>query len=118
MLVQIYQVSADGKPITGTLQEKIIARQVTADLSEELADTRLAHGEQMALDYLAPRHPDAQATVVRVHVEPDYFYSGLYRSLLEAEPDAKGANLLRAALKNSLESPYDLYVQRHSLSMP
>ena len=116
--MQIYQESADKQLIEGTLQEKIIARQVSLDLSEELADTRLAPGERRVLDYLAPRHPDAQATVVRVHVEPDYFYSGLYRSLLEAEPDAKGANLLRAALKNSLESPYDLYVQRHSLSMP
>jgi len=116
VLVQIYQASADGKPITGTLQEKIIARQVTADLSEELTDTRLAHGEQMALDYLAPRHSDARTIVMRVHVEPDYFYSGLYRSLLEAEPDSKGASPLRAALKNSLESPYDLYVQHYSLS--
>lgn len=116
VLVQIYQASADGKPVTGTLQEKIIARQVTADLSEELADTRLAHGERAVLNYLVLRHPDAQAIIMRVHVEPDYFYSGLYRSLLEAEPDSKGANLLRAALKNSLESPYDLYVWHYSLS--
>lgn len=118
VLVQIYQASADGKPVTGTLQEKIIARQVTADLSEELADTRLAHGEQMALDYLVPHHPDAQVIVMRVHVEPDYFYSGLYHSLLETGTDGKGTSLLRTALKNSLESSYDLYVQRYSLWIP
>jgi len=117
-LVQIYQASSDGKPIAGTLQEKIIARLVTEDLSEELADTRLAHGEQMALDYLAPRHPDTQIVVMRIHIEPDYFYSGLYRSLLETGSGGRGTSLLRAALKNSLESGYDLYVQRYSLSIP
>ena len=115
--MQIYQESAGKQLIEGTLQEKIVARQVSADLSEELADTRLAPGERMVLDYLVPRHPDAQAIVMRVHVEPDYFYSGLYRSLLEAGSDSKRANLLRAALKNSLESPYDLYVQHYSLSI-
>lgn len=31
-------------------------------------------------------------------MELDYFYSGLYSSLLETEPDGKDANLLRAAL--------------------
>ena len=115
--MQIYQESAGKQPIEGTLREKIVARQVSADLSEEMADTRLAPGERTALDYLVPRHPDAQAIVMRVHVEPDYFYSGLYRSLLETEPDGNGAGLLRAALKSSLESAYDLYVQRSSLSM-
>ena len=115
VLMQIYQASADGKPVTGTLQEKIIARQVTADLSEELADTRLSHGEQAVLDYLVPHHPDAQVIIMRVHVEPDYFYSGLYRSLLETGTGGKGTSLLRTALKNSLESSYDLYVRRYSL---
>lgn len=115
--MQIYQGSAGKQPIEGTLQERIIARQVSMDLTEEISDTRLAPGERAVLDYLVPRHPDAQAIIVRVHVEPDYFYSGLYRSLLETEPDGKGAGLLRAALENSLESGYDLYVQHYSLSI-
>ncbi len=115
---QIYQVSTDNKPIEGTLREKVIARQVSVDLSEEVADTRLAPGERAVLDYLVPRHPNAQALILRVRVEPDYFYSGLYRSLLETEPNGKGTSLLRAALKNSLESGYDLYVQHYFLSIP
>lgn len=115
---QIYQVSTDNKPIEGTLREKIIARQVSVDLSEEMSDTRLAPGEQAVLDYLVPRHPNAQTIIMRVHVEPDYFYSGLYRSLLKTEPNGKGKDLLRTALKSSLESGYDLYVQHYSLSIP
>lgn len=116
--VQIYQVSTDNKPIEGTLRERIIARQVSVDLSRELADTRLAPGERTVLDYFVPRHPNARAIIMRVRVEPDYFYSGLYRSLLETEPNGKGTSLLRAALKSSLESGYDLYVQQYSLSIP
>jgi hypothetical protein len=116
--MQIYQESAGKQPIEGTLQEKFVARQVSADLSEEMSDTRLAPGERTVLDYLVSRHPNAQAIIMRVHVEPDYFYSGLYRSLLETEPNGKGTSLLRAALKSSLESGYDLYVQHYSLSIP
>ncbi|MBI5436398.1 MAG: hypothetical protein HY937_04745 [Nitrosomonadales bacterium] len=115
--MQIYQESAGKQPIEGTLQERIVARQVPLDLSEELADTRLAPGERAVLDYLVPRHPDAQEIIMRVQVEPDYFYSGLYRSLLETEPNGKGTSLLRTALKNSLESGYDLYIQHYSLSI-
>ena len=109
VIVQIYQESADMKPIGGTLQEKIIARQVSADFSAELADTRLEPGGKFILDYLSPLHPDAQTVVMRVRVEPDYFYSGLYRSLLATQPNNKGIPLIRTALKNSLESAYDLY---------
>lgn len=113
--VQIFQTSADQKIIKDTLQEKIVARQVSLDLTEELADTRLAPGRQVTLDYLATRHPKARAMVFRVHVEPDYFYSGLYRSLLE-QPENRGIRLIRNALRNSLDSAYDLYVQNYSLT--
>ncbi len=116
VVVQIYQESVDNKLIAGTLREKIIARQVSMDLSEELADTRLAPGELMALDYLVPLHSDATAIVMRVRVEPDYYYTGLYRSLLDEQPVGKGINLIRMALKNSIGSAYDLYFQRYGLA--
>ena len=114
--MQIYQVSEDNKAIFGTLQEKIIARQVSADLDEELSDTRLAPGAQAVLEYLAPLNPDASAVVMRVHVEPDHFYTGLYRSLLDAQPDGKGMSLIRAALDHSLQSAYDLYIKSYPLT--
>ena len=115
VLVQIYQESAGQQPIEGTLREKIIARQVSADLSEELSDTRLAPGERMSLDYLVPHHPDTKAIVMRVRVEPDHFYTGLYRSLIDTQLDGKGTKLIRAAMKNSLDSAYDLYHERFLL---
>lgn len=116
VVVQIYQESTSNKAIAGTLREKIIARQVSMDLSEELADTRLAPGEQMLLDYHAPLHPGAVAVVMRVRVEPDHYYTGLYRSLLDEQAAEKGINLIRIALKNSTDSAYDLYVQRYVLA--
>lgn len=115
ILVQIYQESAGQQPIEGTLREKVIARQVSSDLSEELSDMRLAPGERMSLDYLMPRHPDTKAIVMRVRVEPDHFYTGLYRSLIDTQPDGKGTKLIRAAMKNSLDSAYDLYHERFLL---
>lgn len=114
VLVQIYQETGNNQPIDGTLRERVIARLLAADISEELSDTRLAPGEQMALDYLVPIHPDARAVVMRVRVEPDHFYTGMYRSLIEAQPDDNVKNLIRAAMKNSIDSAYDLY----SVSFP
>ncbi len=114
--MQIYQESAGKQPIEGTLQERIVARQVSADLSEEMSDTRLAPGEQMVLDYHIPIHHDAIAIIMLMRVEPDYFYTGLYRALLDDQPDNKGVSLIRMALKNSIASAYDLYVQRYEFA--
>ncbi len=116
VIVQIYQESVDSKPIAGTLREKIIARQVSADLSKELADTRIEPGKRTVLGYNIPIHHDAIAVVMLIRVEPDYFYTGLYRALLDDHPDSKGVNLVRMALKNSIASAYDLYVQRYTLA--
>lgn len=116
VLMQIYQVATDGKVIEATLRQQIIAREVTADLSGELSDTRILPGARAILKYDAPRHPQARALVYRVRVEPDHFYTGLYLSLLKSQPQDKGTALIRTALKNSLDSHYDLYLRRDPLS--
>jgi len=116
VLVRIYQESTDRKLISGTLREKIIARQMSADMLEELMDTRLAPDEKMLLNYSVPLDKNAAVIVMQVRVEPDYYYTGLYRSLLDEQIDGKGMKLIQIALKNSLASVYELYVQRYSLA--
>lgn len=115
VLVQIYQEDASGKLLVGTLRQRMIARQVSADLSKELADTRLAPGATMSLYYRVPLSPSANALIMRVIVEPDHFYTGLYRALQTGKNNARGAALIRTALKNSMRSEYDLYSRRFML---
>jgi len=115
VVAEAYQESAGGRMLKGTLRERIIARQVLPDLSEEIADTRIAPDEHALLDYRVPLHRDAASLVYRVRVEPDAFYTGFYRSLLAGKQAGKGERLIRQALKDSTASAFTLYLQRQPL---
>lgn len=104
------QVTASGEPLAGTEDYFVIGRRVTLDLAEEVFDTRLAPGERAELNYEQPRHPEASRLILRVWVEPDAFYEGFYRSLLESgAADGPGQELIREALEQSQGSVYTLH---------
>ena len=110
-----FQENARGEMLPVTRREYVIARQVSPDLAAEIADTRVAPDKQAVFDYRAGLHSGAVSLVLRVRVEPDAFYSELYRSLLQANPAANGNHLIAAALAQSLASHYVLYTQRQKL---
>lgn len=115
VVAEAYQENARGEMLEDTRREYVIARQVPLDLSKEIADTRIAPDEQAAFDYRAPRNAAAAALVFRVRVEPDAFYTGLYRSLLETNQAGKGKRLIKQALEHSLASHFTLYTARQKL---
>ncbi len=115
VLVQIWQESGDEKPIRGTLRERIIERDVSPDLSAEISDTRLSPGKGMILDYRVPSDKMARYLVMRIRVEPDHYYAGLYRSLLSSLMKPESKALIGAALKNAENSAYDLHFERFPL---
>ncbi len=115
VIVEAYQEGPAGKVIGGTLQQLVIGRSVTLDLSAELADTRIAADEEKSFDYRAPVNPRAAQLVFRVRVEPDAFYTGFYRSLLKDKQAGKGEKLIRQALRDSLASQFTIYTSRHPL---
>jgi hypothetical protein len=94
----------------------VIGRQVSPDLSTEIADTRIAPDQQALFDYRAPLHRDTVSLAFRVRVEPDAFYTGFYRDLLKGGQAGSGERLIRQALKDSMESAFTLYFQREPLS--
>jgi len=114
VVVEIFQEDQAGRAVAGTRREYLIARQVPLDLSREIADTRLEAGAQAALDYAVPRQQRAANLVYRVRVEPDAFYTGLYRSLI-ADGAGKGEAMIRRALADSLASHYTLFEERRAL---
>lgn len=115
IVVEGVQQDARSRPLAGTRQSYIIARQVTPDLSEELADTRLAPGEEVVFRYRRPVHPAARTLELRVTVEPDAFYTQFYRSLLASRASEKGERMLRRALQESLASAYTLHAAQAPL---
>ncbi len=109
VVMEAYQLNGDGLPIPKTRQEQIIARKVSLDLSRELFDTRLAPGQTARLIYEAPQHPQAQAILFRIQVEPDAFYRDFYQTILDSGSSLKGATTLRGALHNAEASIYTLF---------
>ncbi len=114
VVVEIFQEDPAGRAVAGTRREYVIARRIAPDLSREIADTRLAAGAQAALAYALPRQQRAANLVYRVRVEPDAFYTDLYRSLI-ADGAGKGEAKIRQALADSLASRYTLFEARRSL---
>ena len=115
VIVEAYQEGPGGEIVQGTLQQFVIGRSVTLDLTEERSDTRLAPDEKKSFDYRAPVNPKAAQLVFRVRVEPDAFYTAFYRSLLKDKQAGKGEILLRQALRDSLASQFTIYTNRHLL---
>ena len=112
VVMEAYQLDGDGQSIPETRLERIIARQVSLDLSQELFDTRLAPGQTARLIYEATRHPQARAILFRIQVEPDNFYREFYQATLENDSNLSGATTLRDALRNAETSLYTLYQQK------
>jgi hypothetical protein len=115
VVAEIEQADAAGRALPGTRMALVIARQVSPDLSREIADTRLAPAAQARLDYRQPRHPRAVRLDYRVRVEPDAFYVGLYRALLADDSAGKGRALIRRALADALASHFVLYAESRPL---
>jgi len=117
VIVEGYQEDRGGRMLAQTLRSHEIARAVTPDLSREIADTRIPAGGQVVFNYSAPREPDAAVLVLRLRVDPDAFYRGVYQGLLARGATGEGAARLRQALKNAQESPFVAYATRIPLEL-
>lgn len=109
VVMESVQLDSGGAPIPDTRQQRIIARQVSMDLSKELSDSRLAPGETARLDYRAPRHPRAVSLRLAIQVEPDRFYRDFYQAMLDNGWTDRGADQLHQALNAANTSVYSLF---------
>lgn len=112
VLVEIGQEDRHGNLIASTVERHLIARDVTLDLTEEKADTRLKPDETRRYAYARPRHPRATAVVIRITVAPDAFYADFYQAVLQDPAYAAGRAELQEALRQAQSSPYELFIER------
>lgn len=115
VFAEAFQEDRQGKPVPGTLQRYVIAREVTPELDREIADTRLAPGAHIDFDYKAARRPGAVALSFRLRVEPDAFYRNLYRSLLDSDSAGAGKSMIHTAWRTASESGFIAFSQRLAL---
>lgn len=115
VIMEIWQQDQQGEALEGTRAERIIARDVSLDLSRELSDTRVPPEGAAVLDYRRPRHPRAATLAWQVRVEPDAYYLRFYRAVLESGDMPEGETLLRQAARQAEESAYLLLSGEQSL---
>lgn len=116
VLVEAYVLDEAGQTIDATVQQAVIGRDITLDLTEELYDTRIPPDETLTLDYEEVLPAGAAALQVDITVFPDHFYTGFFEAVLE---DATGTSrqLLAQALETTRNSPFIVYEQTVALDV-
>ena len=109
IVVTGHQIDPAGKAISATRQEMVIGREVTLNLGRELFDTRIPPGKSAVFRYEQPVSRQAVQLIIRMRVEPDYFYEKFFRAMLEGNSAGKGRELIQQAWENSRNSPYILF---------
>lgn len=115
VVVRGFQQNAAGRKLGGTEQQFVIGRQVSQDLSREIADTRIAPDATAAFDYRGPRHDSAVALVWEVEVQPDAFYLELYEGLLRDAPEGNSRSLIAQARDAAAASPFQVFSRQLAL---
>lgn len=112
VVIRAVQLDAQGNRLSATEQEFVIGRQVSQDLSQEIADTRIAPDARASFDYRRPRHSSATALAWEVQVQPDAFYLEFYESLLREAAQGTGQPLIKQARDAASASPYLVFSKR------
>lgn len=97
-----------GRLAPSSREKRVISRQVSLDLSRELADTRLAPGERFVFRYRRPLTAPGLRLWITVTVYPDHFYTRFFESLL-AQGAGRGTALIRETLAATRRSAFVLY---------
>ena len=115
IIIEGYQEDKNGNILPETMQQFVISRKVSMNLSKEIADTRLAPDEKITFSYNANQHTKATAFILNVQVEPDHFYTRFYQITLKNGTAKKGHKLLQKALEQSQLSNFSIYFHKQKL---
>lgn len=108
VVVRADLLDAKGQLVPGSREERAIGREVSLDLSREIADTRIPPEARFTLPYRRRLDRAGLTLHVSVTVYPDYFYTGFFESLLASGAGA-GTAKVREALKSTRRSPFVIF---------
>ena len=108
VVVRAALVDAAGREAPASAEERVIAREVSLDLSRELSDTRIPAGGRFVFDYRRRVERAGLSLRVRVTVYPDHFYTRFFESLLGAGA-GRGTAEIQKALNATRRSTFELY---------
>jgi len=110
VVVRAGLIDAKGAFVAGSVQEHVIARDVSLDLSREISDTRIPPGGRASFSYRRRLESRGLTLRVTVTVYPDYFYSGFFESVLAAGAGAS-APQIRTALDATRRSAFEIFTK-------
>src|SRR5262245_969885 len=110
VVLRIELIDGEGEPVAGSRTERVIAREVTLDLSREYFDTRLRPGETAVLAYRPRLSAPGLRARFSVIVEPDAFYVRFFDVLLR-QGAGRGEAQIREALDAARRSPFVLFTR-------
>jgi hypothetical protein len=108
VVVRAVLVESGGREVDGSAEERVIARDVSLDLSRELFDTRVPAGGRFVFDYRRRAERGGLSLRVLVTVYPDHFYTRFFESLL-ASGSSRGKAEIHKALDATRQSTFELY---------
>jgi hypothetical protein len=108
VVVRAAFVDAAGREAPASAEERVIAREVSLDLSRELFDTRIPAGGRFVFDYRRRVERAGLSLRVRVTVFPDHFYTRFFDSLLGSGA-GQGTAEIQEALEATRRSAFELY---------
>ena len=110
VVMRVELLDGDGRSVPGTRVEKVIAREITLDLSRELFDTRLRPGQSATLAYRPRLDTLGLRARFSVVVEPDAFYERFFEVLLR-QGTGRGEGQIREALDLARRSPFTVFAR-------
>ena len=108
VVVRAALVDAAGREAPASAEERVVAREVSLDLSRELFDTRIPAGGRFVVDYRRRVERAGLSLRVRVSVYPDHFYTRFFESLLGSSA-GRGTAEIQKALDATRRSTFELY---------
>jgi hypothetical protein len=108
VVVRADLLDAKGQLVPGSREERAIGREVSLDLSREIADTRIPPEARFTLPYRRRLDRAGLTLHVSVTVYPDHFYTGFFKSLL-ANSAGAGTAKLREALESTRRSSFVIF---------
>lgn len=117
IFIESFLVDAQGQELENSMQQAVIGRDITLDLSQEIYDTRIPPRMARAFAYTRVVPATATALRVRVVVHPDHFYKHFFEATLQNGGGGKGRQHLEAALQNTINSPFTVFERDLPLQM-
>jgi len=116
IIIGVELADGAGARVPGSLQEEVIGREATLDLTKELFDTRIPPGETHTFRYVRTIDRPGLKLKASVVVAPDDFYVRFFEAILPKARTKQARTWLQQALGEARGSSFILFKEEADVS--